>query len=78
MVQDDKEHVSTEADAEQQPNLHHDWLTPNEQAERQNQDLNAEVTRRINRYIHNNTRSDKNIINRAHVVVEVNMVPVVK
>ena len=44
----------TEAEAEQQTlsNLHQDWLTPTEQAERRNQELNTEFTRRIARHTH--------------------------
>ena len=37
----------TEAEQQPLPNLYQNWLTPTERAERRNQELDAEVTRRI-------------------------------
>ena len=70
LLQHETEQVLTEAEAEQQllPNLYQAWLTPTEQAERRNQELNAEVPRRIrnkrddDRRPHNNNNQQPEII----------------
>ena len=51
LAQDQRVNTLVEENLEQQPlpNLHRDWLSPEERKERENQMVNAEVMRRIHR-----------------------------
>ena len=60
LAQNKREDLLNEANLEQEPlpNLHNVWPTPGEQAKRENQSLNDEVTRRLNKHVFRDARPE--------------------